>query len=409
MSLKKYSKKNKKFIFAGLAAAVYLSTAAVISQDIVSAKDAEIVFGDLSGDGKVDLTDAVAALKLAVGIDTVTDEHLAIADTNSDSKIDLNDAVAILKAAVGIEELKGTVVAPEPTATNTITIPHSYANASEGIELRMTNTEYFENLTQNDLDYRVKKKGATLEEFKALAQEQGEDFTDKEKQGIEEALNRIEKRFSEIGFNYPSSADIVFIKSKMRDECGATGYTQKNQIYLKGDDLYFMSGESRLLDEIIIHELFHILSRNYPEFRQQIYKIFGFTITNEPEFSSEISNILGSNPDVEAYDSYAMFNINGVMTKGIVVTLLRNPYSEGANLFANFSTGIVPYDNPDTYYTMEEVSNFWDVLGENSHYVLNTEEVIADNFTLAVLYGMDGRDYKDPELIQSILDVLANY
>lgn len=404
MSLKKYSKKGKKYIFAGLAVAVSLSTAAVISQDNVSAEERAVVYGDLNGNGKVDLPDAMAALRLALDLDAVTDDHLAIADTNSDNKIGLDDAVAILRAALDLEELKGTVVAPGPTG-DTITIPHRYANASEGIELRMANTEYFENLTQNDLDYRVEKKGATLEEFKTLAQEQGEDFTDKEKQGIDESLKRIEKRFSEIGFNYPSSADIVFVKSKMRDEGGATGYTQKNQIYLNGD----MLGQSRLLDEIIIHELFHILSRNYPEFRQQIYNIFGFTITGEPEFSSEISYILGSNPDVEAFDSYAMFNINGVMTKGVVVTLLKDPYSEGTYLFANFSTGIVPYDNPDTYYTIEEVSNFWDVFGENSHYVISAEEGIADNFTLAVLYGMDGRDYKDPELIQSILDVMTNY
>ncbi|MCI8327313.1 MAG: hypothetical protein HFI37_06010 [Lachnospiraceae bacterium] len=70
--------------------------------------------------------------------------------------------------------------------SDTITIPHSYANASEGIKLRMANTEYFEKLTQNDLVYRVGKKGATLEEFKTLAKEQGDDFTDEEKQGIDE-------------------------------------------------------------------------------------------------------------------------------------------------------------------------------------------------------------------------------
>jgi hypothetical protein len=68
----------------------------------------------------------------------------------------------------------------------------------------------------------------------------------------------------------------------------------------------------------------------------------------------------------------------------------------------------VPYDNPDIYYTIDEVSNFWDVFGENSNYVITTEQGIADNFSSVVVYGMDGRGYKDPELIQSILDVMAN-
>lgn len=290
-----------------------------------------------------------------------------------------------------------------------ITIPHRYADASEGIKLRMANTEYFEKMTQNNLDYRVGKKGATVEDFKALAQEQGDDFTEEEKQGIDETLKRIEERFSEIGFHYPSDLEIVFVKNKMKDEYGAVAYTHKNEIYLEGDNLDFMLTIPGLLDGTIAHELFHILSRNDPEFREKMYDILGFTIADEPDFSPEIRDILGSNPDVEAFDSYTMFNINGEMTKGVVVTLLKNPYSEGANLFDNLSTGIVPYDNPNVYYTIDEVSNFWDVFGENSNYIIATEEAIADNFSSAVIYGMDGRGYKNPEIIQSILDVMADY
>ena len=288
-------------------------------------------------------------------------------------------------------------------------IPHRYADAEEGIELRMANTEYFDNLTQNDLDYRTGKSGATLEEFKALAQKQGEGFTEEEKQVIEDSLARIQARFDEIGFNYPLSAEIVFIKSKMEDESGALAYTHKNQIYLEGSNLEFMKDKPALLDGMIVHELFHVLSRNDPKFRQDIYSVFGFTIADEPDFTPELRAILGSNPDVEKFDSYAMFNIDGKPTKAVVVTLLKKPYRDGQYLFDNLSTGIVPYDNPDTYYTIDQVSNFWEVFGENSNYVITTEEGIADNFTSAVVYGMEGRKYKNPEIIQSILDVLANY
>ena len=310
---------------------------------------------------------------------------------------------------VHIDISSETTLEPSKEAPDTITIAHSYVTASSGVELRMANTEYFENMTQNDLDYRVGKKGATLEEFKLLAQAQGDDFTDEEKQGIDETLHRIQSRFQEIGFRYPSDLEIVFVKNKMKDEYGAIAYTHKNQIYLEGDNLDFMLSIPGLLDDTIAHELFHILSRNDPKFRQQIYDVFGFTIAGEPAFSSEIRSILASNPDVEAYDSYAMFNINGVMTKAAVVTLLKKPYSDGAILVDHFSAGIVPYDDPNVYYTIDEVSNFWDVFGENSNYIITTEEGIADNFASAVVYGMDGRGYKNPEIIQSILNVMANY
>lgn len=208
-----------------------------------------------------------------------------------------------------------------PVSSESAGIPYRFASTSEGIELRMANTDYFENMTQNDLDFMISIPG--------------------------------------------------------------------------------------MLDGTIAHELFHILSRNDPEFRQEMYAVLGFTIEQEPEFSPEIRAILASNPDVEVFDSYAMFNINGQRTKCAVVTLLKTPYREGAYLVDNFSTGIVPYDAPDTYYTIDQVSNFWDVFGENGNYLIAAEEGISDNFASAVVYGMDGREYKNPEIIQSMLDVMA--
>lgn len=287
-------------------------------------------------------------------------------------------------------------------------IQHRFADAAEGVELRMANTDYFDNLTQNDLDYRTGKSGATLDEYKALAQKQGDDFTEEEKKVLDDSIARIQTRFDEIGFDYLLREEIVFVKSKMEDEFGATAYTHKNQIYLEGSTLEFMKDKEKLLDGVIAHELFHVVSRNDPEFRQAIYSVFGFTIADEPDFTPELRAMFGSNPDVEKFDSYATFTIEGKPTKAVVVTLL-NPYKDGQILFDNMYTGIVPYDKPDTYYTVDQVPDFWKVFGENTAYVITTEEGIADNFSSAIVYGMDGRGYKNPEIIQSILDVMANY
>ena len=43
-------------------------------------------------------------------------------------------------------------------------IPHRYASAQEGREIMLSNTEYYDNMTQNDLDFRMRKSGATMEE-----------------------------------------------------------------------------------------------------------------------------------------------------------------------------------------------------------------------------------------------------
>jgi len=66
--------------------------------------------GDLNGDGTVDLIDALKALRIAVGLESVTEEDLARGDVAPlvngtplpDGRIDIGDAVVILRRAVGL-------------------------------------------------------------------------------------------------------------------------------------------------------------------------------------------------------------------------------------------------------------------------------------------------------------------
>ena len=133
-------------------------------------------------------------------------------DVNADGGITGCTENEISKDNFHTENVEENMSESSDVDADKFTIPHRYADAAEGIELRMANTTYFEKMTQNDLDYRVGKKGTTIEEFKGLAQKQGDEFTEEEKQEIDETLKRIEERFREIGFHYPSDLEIVFVK-----------------------------------------------------------------------------------------------------------------------------------------------------------------------------------------------------
>ena len=61
--------------------------------------------GDANGDGKVDLKDALAVLKAALGIIDIEDKYFDNADANNDGKVDLQDASLVLRAALGIINL----------------------------------------------------------------------------------------------------------------------------------------------------------------------------------------------------------------------------------------------------------------------------------------------------------------
>jgi hypothetical protein len=47
--------------------------------------------------------------------------------------------------------------------------------------MMMANDAYYEGFTQNALDFRMQKTGASMEEYKAFAKEQVIDFTDEQK------------------------------------------------------------------------------------------------------------------------------------------------------------------------------------------------------------------------------------
>ena len=69
-----------------------------------------------------------------------------------------NDNPPIISESTSETSMSENTSEPSNVSSDKITISHSYASASEGIELRMANTDYFEKMTQNNLDYRVGKR-----------------------------------------------------------------------------------------------------------------------------------------------------------------------------------------------------------------------------------------------------------
>ena len=133
-------------------------------------------------------------------------------------------------------------------------------------------------------------------------------------------------------------------------------------------------------------------------------------------FSPDIQNRILANPDVEHIDNYAEFTINGEKRNCELLMFYSKTWEEAyaeagdeATFFDFHEEVLVPIDALDTYYLAEEASDFWDVVGRNTDYVIAPEECMADNFGYALVYGLDGKDYQTPELIADILDALRNY
>lgn len=73
---------------------------------------------------------------------------------------------------------------------------------------------------------------------------------------------------------YPS--EIILLKTSMKEEGNIPAYTRKNWIAVGEKALEKASAEE--LERLMANEVFHILSRNNPEFRKAMYAVIGFKV-----------------------------------------------------------------------------------------------------------------------------------
>ena len=268
---------------------------------------------------------------------------------------------------------------------------------------------YFDRMNTRNAEYRLKKSGATSDELKTFAQDQCTEFEDQEISELIHCMDRIQGRFDEIGYTYPISKPVFFAKTTMLEEGGEyLCYARDNCIYVSDAFIssfdYSNPSDQENFDYLMTKELFHILVLNDPAFKDNMDRIFGFTMCQEPMFSDDAADSIYMLPNAGDYDAYAEFDVKGTKKKCVVVPYVP-AYSDGANVLDQMQTGLVDIENPSKIIPLEDVTNFYLVMGNNSGYVNAIEECAADNFAMAVTYQKEIL-YSTPEIIDEILKYL---
>lgn len=309
--------------------------------------------------------------------------------------------------------VQATAEATAETGTETKkAFSYTFATKAEGEKLMEENTIYFDSLTQNDLDFRLAKKGATLEEFKDLTITSVTEFSEAEKGLVNDYMAQIEEIVKENGYQIPPIDEIHFVNMTGEAEGpAAAAYTFGTTVCFNRDFLGFLLNnghDTHGNEAIFAHELFHCLTRCCPEFRKEMYSIIHFTVGDrEFEIPASAKDYYLSNPDVEHHDSYATFMIDGKPVDCFTAWISTQHWEKEGDMFYDYGiTALCPIDGTDTYYTQEQASNFDEVFGTNTDYVIDPEECMADNFCYAIMYGREGyegKGYPNPEIIDAII------
>lgn len=258
----------------------------------------------------------------------------------------------------------------------------------------------------------MQKHDATLEELKDFIKQQTLDFTEEDKKVIDNTINLIKENCKKYGYSLPPINNIVFAKTTMHEENDSYAYTHGTQIYI-GEYLLNLVHEEEDEEEFfrhaISHEIFHCLTRNNPDFRKDMYKMLGFNIVDKDfDFPKKVSDRIINNPDVENYDYYSIFDINGEKKNCTVVFSYSKPFeNEGDSFFDNNVINLIPIDDLNTIYTENDASNFSEIFEETGYGNIVPEEIMADNFGITINGGIDTDESN--KVVENIDTYLKSY
>ncbi len=297
-----------------------------------------------------------------------------------------------------------------PPAQTTAALQLEYASTEQAKILLTTEDAYTDAWSQFDIDSKGNKKGNTKEAYFQHITEQVLEWTDEEKEMLNHSLAKINTSISEQNFKLRMDKPVIIIKTTSKEEGGAMGYTRGNYIVLSQA---FSSMEPAGIDHILAHELFHVISRAMPELRKELYSLIGFYMMPAIDYPKVMEDFRITNPDATQTDNYIDLKVGEETVPCMMILYSKRPY-DGGSFFNYLNVGFLRLSEADkkpvlddegpVIYAMSEIGNFFEQVGRNTQYIIHPEEIMADNFTFAIL-GKE--DLSNPELVAEIKEVLS--
>lgn len=193
-----------------------------------------------------------------------------------------------------------------------------------------------------DYEARLGRKGGTRQELIRFIADQARDWSEEDKQRMQEAADTLNSHIKALNLSLTLPEEIRILKTTMAEEGGAGGYTRMDYIVVEEQIARMKPQQASYL---LAHELFHVLTRNNPDFREKMYKLIGFSIAPEEfEVPADLRDVVITNPDVNRFDSYARFRVKGEERPCTMLIYANKPY-EGGSFFNYLTIGLMPLKN----------------------------------------------------------------
>lgn len=241
-----------------------------------------------------------------------------------------------------------------------------------------------------DIQSRLGDSSGTRADLMAFIPTQVLDWRPKERKRIIDLARAIDEKIAELGWHIQLPDTVYILKTTGLEEGGAAGYTRANYIVLQEN---LVRGAQKDLQNLLSHELFHILSRANPQLRKELYAIIGFDLMPPLPYPEEIDRLRISNPDAVQTNHFIRIKVKSKEYKAMMVLYARKAY-EGGSFFNYLTIGFLALGDEQqvlrgdsgevVIFKTHEVEGFFEQVGRNTEYLIHPEEILAENFRLAL-------------------------
>lgn len=265
----------------------------------------------------------------------------------------------------------------------------------EGQELVSESDDYTQNFSKFDIQSKTRNIHSTSEqEYLNYAKKQVLEWTSQEKKKLNQVFTNILNKLNKLNIQLNMPTKIKIIKSTMKEEGNATGYTRRNFIVI-----------NNIYERLLAHELFHVFSRNNPTIRNKIYQSLDFSeYLNKIIYPPKIKNYIISNPDTPQIVTTQIIHKNKKIN--VVPVLHSSKKYSGGSFFDNMIVSLL-LPNENLVISMNDSKEYQQKFGKNTFYTIHPEEVSADHFSyLITKTNHELQQLPNPKLITNLKKIL---
>ena len=287
------------------------------------------------------------------------------------------------------------------------------AGVAEGQKVLVTSDAFTQSLSRFDLQARLKRtENATLAEWKKFVAAEVLPWSAEEIAHVKPAVTVLAEKLKRLKLPLPEKVLLVHMSGK---EEGDAAYTRANTIFLPSKVLSY---PPERLEDLLCHELFHVLSRHDAETRQRLYGIIGFRACEEIPLPAMLKDRKLTNPDAPQINCTIDLKIEGrVITATPILFANAENYDaeKGGSLFRYLTFRLMVVEKKDGKWQSAtsgggpvlldppKVASYLEQIGSNTGYIIHPDEILADNFIKLV---KEDKKLNSPKIVEQMQSVL---